>query len=160
MKAISLLPTLLAIAAPAFLGSCKEKAWSDDESQLARSPGAKLFGVAKGDTVKLDNGLVIEQIEVGEGAEAKTGMRVKVHYTGRLTNGTKFDSSRDRNEPFEILLGAGQVIKGWDIGLQGMKPGGKRKLTIPADLAYGDRVQAEIPANSTLVFDVEMVSVN
>lgn len=159
MKAIPLLPILFSIAASAILVSCKENAWNDDESELARHPGAMLFGVAEGDKVEMDNGLVVEQLKTGDGAEAKTGMRVKVHYTGRLTNGTKFDSSRDRNEPFEILLGAGQVIKGWDIGLQGMKPGGKRKLTIPSELAYRDRAQEKIPANSTLVFDVEMISV-
>ncbi|MEM9480380.1 MAG: FKBP-type peptidyl-prolyl cis-trans isomerase [Verrucomicrobiota bacterium] len=103
----------------------------------------------------------VEQIEVGEGDEARDGVRVSVHYTGRLTNGEKFDSSLDRGTPFEILLGAGNVIKGWDIGLQGMKPGGKRKLTIPGDLAYGDRGSPpKIGPDETLVFDVEMISVD
>ncbi len=84
-----------------------------------------------------------------------------MHYTGRLTNGTKFDSSRDRDEPFEILLGGGSVIKGWDIGLQGMKKGDKRRLTIPPDLGYGERGSPpDIPPNATLVFDVEMISVD
>ena len=142
-----------------FLGACGEKSWEEDN--LATRPGSELFGLEKGATVELDNGLKVEQIESGEGPAAKTGFRVKVHYTGRLTNGTKFDSSLDRGEPFEILLGSGGVIKGWDIGLQGMKKGDKRKLTIPGDLAYGERGSPpDIPPNATLVFDVEMISVD
>lgn len=104
--------------------------------------------------------LVKEDLEVGAGPTAETGDRVKVHYTGRLlkTN-AKFDSSRDRDEPFAFTLGEGEVIKGWDQGVVGMKVGGKRKLTIPPDLAYGDQEKPKIPAGSTLVFDVELVEV-
>ncbi len=96
---------------------------------------------------------------VGTGAEAASGQKVKVHYTGTLTDGTKFDSSVDRGQPFEFTLGVGQVIKGWDQGVVGMKVGGKRKLVIPPDLGYGPQANGKIPANSTLVFEVELLSV-
>lgn len=100
-----------------------------------------------------------EDIVVGTGVEAVSGKKVSVHYVGTLTNGTKFDSSRDRGTPFEFDLGAGQVIKGWDQGVAGMKVGGKRKLTIPASLAYGAGSVGAIPPNSTLVFEVELLGV-
>jgi len=97
---------------------------------------------------------------VGTGREAKTGDKVKVHYTGTLTNGEKFDSSRDRNEPFGFTLGKGEVIKGWDQGVVGMKVGGKRKLTIPSDLGYGAQGSPpKIPGGATLKFDVELIAV-
>jgi FKBP-type peptidyl-prolyl cis-trans isomerase FkpA len=105
--------------------------------------------------------LVIEEQKVGTGAEAKAGQKVSVHYTGWLTNGKKFDSSVDRGQPFQFGLGAGQVIKGWDQGVAGMKVGGKRKLTIPPELAYGAKGVGNglIPPNSTLVFEVELLKV-
>ena len=104
--------------------------------------------------------LKIEDLSVGEGAEAKAGQSVDVHYTGRLVDGTKFDSSRDRGAPFTFPLGAGYVIRGWDEGVQGMKVGGHRRLTIPAELGYGDRgVPGLIPAGATLVFEVELLGV-
>ena len=106
------------------------------------------------------SGLKYVDQKVGDGKEAKEGSQVKVHYTGTLENGKKFDSSLDRGKPFELTLGAGMVIKGWDEGLQGMKVGGKRKLIIPPKLAYGeDGRPPVIPANSTLIFEVEMVDV-
>ena len=106
------------------------------------------------------SGLVIEELEVGTGAEATAGQHVQVQYTGWLTDGKKFDSSKDRNDPFVFGLGARQVIAGWDEGVQGMKVGGKRKLTIPASLGYGARgAGGVIPPNATLVFEVELLAV-
>ena len=99
-------------------------------------------------------------LQVGQGAEATTGKSVKVHYTGTLTDGKKFDSSLDRGDPFGFRLGGGQVIKGWDEGVVGMKVGGKRKLVIPPELAYGARgFPPVIPPNSTLVFEIELLAV-
>jgi FKBP-type peptidyl-prolyl cis-trans isomerase FkpA len=104
--------------------------------------------------------LQIEDTKVGSGPEAQPGQRVNVHYTGTLMDGTKFDSSRDRNEPFEFRLGAGEVIPGWDQGVKGMKVGGTRTLTIPAALAYGARgYPPEIPPNAALKFDIELLGV-
>jgi FKBP-type peptidyl-prolyl cis-trans isomerase len=104
--------------------------------------------------------LQIEDLKVGTGAEAKPGQTVSVHYTGTLTNGTKFDSSKDRGKPFQFPLGAGKVIKGWDQGVAGMKVGGVRKLTIPPHLGYGDRGAAGvIPGGATLIFEVELLGV-
>ena len=106
------------------------------------------------------SGLVYEELTLGAGAEAAAGQRVTVHYTGWLTNGTKFDSSKDRNDPFAFALGRGQVIPGWDEGVAGMKVGGKRKLTIPPELGYGARgAGGVIPPNATLVFEVELLGV-
>ncbi len=110
-------------------------------------------------------GLQFEDLTVGDGEEAKAGSYVSVHYTGWLqksdgSEGDKFDSSVDRNEPFEFPLGAGHVIQGWDQGVQGMKVGGKRRLVIPAALGYGARgAGGVIPPNATLIFDVELLAV-
>ena len=102
--------------------------------------------------------LKIEDLEVGTGAEAQAGQIVTVHYTGWLTDGQKFDSSKDRNDPFVFPLGQGMVIKGWDQGVVGMKVGGKRKLTIPPELGYGARgAGGVIPPNATLIFEVELL---
>jgi FKBP-type peptidyl-prolyl cis-trans isomerase len=104
--------------------------------------------------------LAIDNIREGSGQEARTGQTVVVHYVGTLTNGKKFDSSRDRGDPFRFPLGGGQVIKGWDQGIVGMKVGGLRKLTIPPELGYGARgFPPVIPANATLVFEVELLEV-
>lgn len=105
--------------------------------------------------------LQIEDLQIGTGAEAKAGKSVSVHYTGTLTNGKKFDSSRDRNRPFDFQLGAGMVIQGWDQGVAGMKVGGRRKLTIPPELGYGaGGYPPVIPPNSTLIFDIELIEVD
>ncbi|MGB7542231.1 MAG: FKBP-type peptidyl-prolyl cis-trans isomerase [Burkholderiales bacterium] len=106
------------------------------------------------------SGLTIEELVVGEGEIAAAGQTVIVHYTGWLIDGRKFDSSKDRDDPFEFALGAGQVIRGWDEGVQGMKIGGTRKLTIPPALGYGARgAGGAIPPNATLVFEVELLGV-
>ncbi|AUX23027.1 peptidylprolyl isomerase [Sorangium cellulosum] len=108
----------------------------------------------------MHEGLGIEDVQQGTGAEAKHGQLVTVHYVGTLTDGRKFDSSRDRGQGFSFKLGAGQVIKGWDLGVAGMKIGGIRKLTISPDLGYGARgFPPVIPPNSTLLFEVELLSV-
>src|SRR5258706_12747978 len=110
--------------------------------------------------LKSDTGLEYTDSTVGEGESPRTGQTVSVHYTGRLTNGTKFDSSVDRGQPFEFKIGVGQVIKGWDEGVMSMKVGGKRTLTIPPDLGYAARgAGGVIPPNATLVFDVELLAV-
>ena len=112
------------------------------------------------ETVKQDNGLKIDTFVEGSGeGAALAGQTVSVHYTGFLLDGTKFDSSFNRNAPFSFDLGTGQVIQGWDEGVEGMKVGEKRRLTIPADLAYGDRGAGSlIPAGATLIFEVEMLA--
>jgi len=105
------------------------------------------------------SGLIIEEVVIGAGAEATAGQEVTVHYTGWLDDGQKFDSSKDRDDPFVFALGKGQVIKGWDEGVQGMKVGGTRKLTIPPALGYGARgAGGAIPPNATLVFEVELLA--
>ena len=106
------------------------------------------------------SGLVYEDTVLGDGAEAAAGALVTVHYTGWLTDGSKFDSSKDRNDPFQFPLGQRYVISGWDEGVQGMKVGGTRKLTIPPQLGYGARgAGGVIPPNATLVFEVELLGV-
>jgi FKBP-type peptidyl-prolyl cis-trans isomerase len=111
--------------------------------------------------VDTPSGLQYEEVSEGDGAEAKAGQKVSVHYTGTLVDGKKFDSSRDRGKPFQFTLGVGQVIKGWDEGVAGMKVGGQRKLTIPAELGYGSRgAGGVIPPNATLIFDVELVEIH
>ena len=115
--------------------------------------------------ITTESGLQYDDIQAGDGAEAKAGQNVTVHYTGWLRNddgskGPKFDSSKDRNDPFEFALGAGMVIQGWDEGVQGMKVGGTRQLIIPASLGYGSRgAGGVIPPNATLIFDVELLGV-
>jgi FKBP-type peptidyl-prolyl cis-trans isomerase len=126
--------------------------------------GSPAFSAALGvDTTaltKTPSGLRYQDVAPGEGTVATADRTVSVHYTGWLPNGEKFDSSRDRNEPFSFTLGAGQVIAGWDEGVAGMKVGGRRKLVIPADLGYGTAgAPPAIPPGATLVFDVELLEV-
>ncbi|MCX6702164.1 MAG: FKBP-type peptidyl-prolyl cis-trans isomerase [Candidatus Zambryskibacteria bacterium] len=104
--------------------------------------------------------LLIEDVVVGAGAQAMTGNRVIVNYTGRFVDGKVFDSSIARNEPFQFVLGVGQVIKGWDEGIVGMRVGGKRILSVPSELGYGPNDYGPIPGNSTLIFEVELIKVD
>jgi FKBP-type peptidyl-prolyl cis-trans isomerase len=129
-----------------------------------RPTGAAGFNAALGiDTMAMTrtpSGLRYQDVTVGTGTAASAGKTVSVHYTGWLPNGEKFDSSRDRNQPFGFSLGAGQVIAGWDEGVAGMKVGGRRKLVIPPDLGYGTAgAPPDIPPGATLVFDVELLDV-
>ena len=107
----------------------------------------------------MSDALKIDELVVGDGPPVRRGQRVDVHYTGWLTDGTKFDSSHDRGKPFSFKLGAGEVILGWDDGVVGMQVGGKRRLTVPPDLAYGRRGRrGVIPPNATLVFEVDLLA--
>ena len=116
--------------------------------------------VKVGETVTTATGLVYVVQVIGDGPAPTAGRQVTVHYTGTLTDGTKFDSSIDRGEPFSFIIGVGQVIKGWDEGIMLMRVGGQRTLTIPPQLAYGDQeIPGVIPAGSTLIFDVELLAV-
>jgi FKBP-type peptidyl-prolyl cis-trans isomerase len=139
--------TALPLAGPVVAQPPKEKAME----KPAAAPSKE---------VVTPSGLKYTDLKVGDGEEAKSGQVVNVHYTGWLENGTKFDSSLDRKQPFSFKLGAGQVIQGWDQGVAGMKVGGRRKLIIPPGLGYGGQsVGGVIPANSTLIFEVELLGV-
>ena len=149
---------------PATIG-LKVKSEQDAEQKIVENNNLNINITptpAVGQTKNMDQitGLKIEDVVVGTGTEAKVGNTVTVNYTGTLTTGTKFDSSLNPGrEPFQFYLGSGQVIKGWDLGVAGMKIGGKRKLTISPDLGYGVQGQGPIPPNSTLIFDVELLGV-
>jgi FKBP-type peptidyl-prolyl cis-trans isomerase len=134
---------------------------SPDRDKTAESAGfSATLGVDTTALTKTPSGLRYQDVTQGEGAEATADRTVSVHYTGWLPNGEKFDSSRDRDQPFSFTLGAGQVIAGWDEGVAGMKVGGRRKLVIPADLGYGTAgAPPAIPPGATLVFDVELLDV-
>lgn len=136
---------LLIIAALAFISCSSSKNTSKEE--------------VKSNIIKTASGLQYEDIVVGTGAKPEKGKEVTVHYTGKLEDGSVFDSSVEKNKPFKFKIGIGQVIKGWDEGVMGMQVGGKRKLIIPAELGYGDRAAGKIPANSVLIFDVELLEV-
>ncbi|MFZ0952676.1 MAG: FKBP-type peptidyl-prolyl cis-trans isomerase [Candidatus Sulfotelmatobacter sp.] len=126
----------------------------------ARKPNTSAPTKVTGDGVKTDSGLVYWDIRVGNGAEAKEGSHVRVHYTGWLTTGKKFDSSVDAGKPFDFTIGNGEVIKGWEEGVAGMKVGGKRQLRIPPALGYGAAgYPGAIPPNATLIFDIQLLNV-
>ena len=127
---------------------------------MAALIAAPAFAKEKSKTVTTASGLKYIDIVVGKGASPSVGKQAKVHYTGTLENGKKFDSSIDRNQPFTFIIGVGQVIPGWDEGVMTMKVGGKRKLIVPPDLGYGARgAGGVIPPNATLLFDVELLDV-
>ena len=145
--------TLLALASLAAAQTAPAK-------KAPAKPAASVPTKVSGAPTKTASGLEYWDIKVGTGAVAQSGKHVKVDYTGWLTNGKKFDSSVGTGKPFDFMLGASQVIKGWDEGVAGMKVGGKRQLRIPPDLAYGAAgYPPVIPANSTLIFDVQLVDV-
>lgn len=124
-------------------------------------PNTKAPTKVTGDGVKTESGLQYWDIKVGTGEAARDGNHVKVHYTGWLSNGKKFDSSVDVHQPYDFTLGKGEVIKGWDEGVAGMKVGGKRQLRIPPELAYGEKgYSSVIPPNSTLIFDVQLLAIS
>lgn len=114
---------------------------------------------AKGETKTTPSGVKYETLQEGTGPSARPGQRVKMHYTGTLEDGKKFDSSRDRGEPFTFTLNKAEVIRGWDEGIPGMKVGERRKLTIPSSAGYGESGQGPIPPNATLIFDVELLGI-
>ena len=153
MKTVILAITLLPLSALAIAQTSPAKKTA---AQSAASGPTKITGAP----IKTASGLEYWDTKPGTGAVAQSGQHVKVDYTGWLTNGKKFDSSVGTGKPFEFTLGAGQVIKGWDEGVAGMKVGGKRQLRIPPDLAYGAKgYPGVIPPNSTLIFDVHLVDV-
>lgn len=153
---------MVAMVAPLGLTACKKDEGTPEvAAPQAAATTSATTEAAKESGAKVDKqGVQIEELVVGTGALATGKKSVDVHYTGWLTDGTKFDSSKDRGKPFTFTLDSGMVIKGWDIGVEGMKVGGKRKLTIPADKAYGDRgAGGVIPPGATLVFEVELLGV-
>jgi FKBP-type peptidyl-prolyl cis-trans isomerase len=150
MQRYVLLLSIVMLAAMALLAQSKKSSAADTSAPTKTT----------GKPTKTADGLEYWDIKVGSGATATAGHSVKVHYTGWLTDGKKFDSSVDRGQPFTFNLGAGQVIKGWDEGVAGMKVGGKRQLRIPSDLAYGPGGRPPvIPPSATLIFDVELLGV-
>jgi peptidylprolyl isomerase len=152
----SLVPALLlALSLGACATSPRATATATPEAAAAPAPAAALDGF-----VTLPNGLQYQDLVVGTGAQATSMREIEVHYVGRLADGTQFDSSRDRGRPLTFTLGRGEVIRGWDQGIRGMRAGGQRRLVIPPALAYGSAGSAgAIPPNATLVFDIELLRV-
>jgi FKBP-type peptidyl-prolyl cis-trans isomerase len=155
--------TALALGATLVTAGCGEK--TPETSTPAEQPAAETESTPAESTPATSTGeateLVIEDLVVGDGAEAKAGDLVTVHYTGWLIDGTKFDSSVDSGKPFQFPLGQGYVISGWDQGVAGMRVGGTRKLTIPSELGYGPQgAGGVIPPNATLIFEVQLLSID
>jgi len=164
-SSLALLIALMMVAALSVTG-CSKPAETPAEAPAATAPAEQpaeqpAAAPATGPVTKDVTKLVIKDTKVGTGAEAKSGTSVTVNYTGYLTDGTKFDSSLDSGQPFTFNLGAGEVIKGWDEGVEGMKVGGTRTLTIPPAMGYGDQgAGGVIPPGATLFFEVELLAVN
>ena len=154
MKRTILIIAALSLASPVVV-QAKEKA-----PAAKKKAAKKAKKEAANKEHSSQSGLKWTVLKEGKGETPKRGDKVVVHYTGWLTNGKKFDSSRDRGEPFKFTVGVGQVIKGWDEGVMRMRPGDRFKFTIPANLAYGERGVGPIPPNSVLVFDVEFIKVS
>ena len=149
--------TLLVIPMVFALAACGGD--EDPTAPLTTADFASELNVDLSAMTQTASGLYLQDLLVGSGDEAVAGTTVSVHYEGWLPNGTKFDGSRDSNDPFGFILGVGEVIGGWDEGVVGMRVGGMRKLVIPPHLAYGAAGRASIPGNATLVFDIELLSV-
>lgn len=155
-----IIPSALAYGERGVSGLIPPNATLIFEVELLEAQEVEKMQDIQGEVITTESGLQYIDEVVGDGATAQAGQAVSVHYTGWLENGTKFDSSRDRGQPFTFNLGAGQVIKGWDEGVTGMKVGGKRRLIIPSELGYGQRGAGNvIPPNATLIFDVELLEV-
>lgn len=161
---------ILAVSGGLYIISSNKSSTNDQVGQISTLPSASPSATilkdkepsasSSANITKMKDGLQIQDEVVGAGTEAETGNQVTVNYVGTLTDGKKFDSSYDRNQPFTFTLGAGEVIKGWDEGVAGMRVGGKRKLTIPPSLGYGDSgVPGAIPGGATLIFEVELLKV-
>lgn len=147
-------------AAAIILGVMVALAAGQSATQRAKATNTNAPTKVTGPGVKTDSGLQYWDIRVGTGQVAKEGSHVRVHYTGWLTNGKKFDSSLDAGKPFDFTIGNGEVIKGWEEGVTGMKVGGKRQLRIPPSLAYGAQgYPGAIPPNATLIFDIQLLNV-
>ena len=152
---------LLLLVVVAATGACQRRVEEPESRVIVPVPSSTETAAASAEPPKAPAGLVKEDIKVGTGPAAKTGDHVIVHYTGTLTDGTKFDSSVDRDEPFAFVLGTGQVIQGWDTGVATMRVGDKARLTIPPELAYGEAgYPGAIPPKATLIFEVELLSIS
>ena len=157
MRGVEKLIVLLLLAVAVVIPACSQK---EAKGTAETAPQAVQPAAVNAQTVKTASGLAYQDVMAGTGAVPVSGKQVKVHYTGWLENGTRFDSSVDRNDPFVFVIGAGQVIPGWDEGVSSMKVGGKRRLIVPSKLAYGEQgAGGVIPPNATLIFDVELLDV-
>ncbi|HEX8702616.1 MAG TPA: FKBP-type peptidyl-prolyl cis-trans isomerase [Myxococcaceae bacterium] len=155
LRSLTLLPLVLLLACDGAEDTPPPSSGDPTQVTYAEALGVNLEAMER-----RESGLYVQDLVVGTGATApSSGRTVVVHYTGWLADGTKFDSSRDRGNTFSFTIGRGDVIRGWDEGVPGMRVGGKRKLVIPANLGYGGSPRGSIPANSVLVFDVELISV-
>lgn len=153
---------LVATVAAACGGSDEEASPTSSASRTPSGSGTQATGgppAVSGEPTTTASGLQYIDIKVGEGASPQTGQTVVVHYTGWLADGTKFDSSVDRGQPFSFIIGIGKVIKGWDEGVATMKVGGERRLIIPPELGYGAKAYGPIPGNAQLIFDVELLEI-